>query len=530
MSPAGTPRSLRLPALRWDLACVGAVSLTYWVVVTPSSSYFLQIDTATQDYIALAWARGCWEVATEKMAGVYLLAPLFRWLGPSPAWESLLLALSAAITLLVVYELTRAMTGSTKVGIAAACFALALPAFTFFSHTYLGYLLPLFMSGWLAIQRGRWGLAGLLWGFAILAHFNVIAPLGLAGLALAFSYGATAGWRQWLKLTAGGLLPLVLTEALFFLYLGGSPTHWIGSVLHFTLGYANAASTSPHPDWLWVLNTLRDSNGWPATLGLLLAAAAPVVLRRDRAGLALSLTALGLGLAYTVQAGIGHSWLVPRLLAAAYPAWAMLAVVVIDRLIIAMPSSIRTGIFSLCFVLIVGLLIQTGLFFQAFGRTLNPDLEGWFRQAARESRPVRMQGNAFVGLYFAQVYGVELLVNDPAWLKTGQTGQAVLIFDQQAPAGLDSAGYTQSTVSLEVPDQAHPALTYEAARATRFDVWWPQRSSLPVRPRAPLDAGITAAYYPGAGCSSAPAYGNGTLWFYQLVLQRLRQRLGLGSQ
>jgi len=135
---------------------VSAAALLFWIVVTPSSAYFLQPDTPTQNYVALAWSQGCWEYVTEKMLSVLLTT--------------------------------------------------ALPAFQFFSHTYLGYIAPCLLPGWLAAYHRRWG-----WGFA------------LSWLSLS-TFQATSNW-WWLPETIIGpngqvLGALLLPGALspFFYY------------------------------------------------------------------------------------------------------------------------------------------------------------------------------------------------------------------------------------------------------------------------------------------------------------------------
>lgn len=132
---------------RWDLIGVGFVALVFWLIATPPSAYFLQIDTAAQDYVALALTRNCWEFFTEKMLAVLLLHPLFWLFGPSPYWETALLAVAATLNGIAAYELARLSSDSRLAGIVALLLLNALPFVQFFNRAYFGYLFPCVLGG-----------------------------------------------------------------------------------------------------------------------------------------------------------------------------------------------------------------------------------------------------------------------------------------------------------------------------------------------------------------------------------------------
>ena len=137
--------------VRWDWILLGVGALIFWGATTTPSAYFLHFDAGTQDVMALAMNQGCWEYATEKYFAILLLALVFKVLGASVLWETLILIAASAVTVVGVYELTRVMTDSKWAGLMSALLLIALPAFQYFSRTHLGYVTTLLVLAWLAV-------------------------------------------------------------------------------------------------------------------------------------------------------------------------------------------------------------------------------------------------------------------------------------------------------------------------------------------------------------------------------------------
>ncbi len=524
---------------RWDLIGVSATALLVRVAATSPSAYFLQIDTAAQDFMALAWTRGCWEVLTEKIFPVLLLAPLFKMFGPSPYWETFLLAIAATISTATAYELSRLISGSKLAGIIAVLLILALPALQFYNRTYFGYLIPCSLVGWLAAHHRRWGWAGLSFGLVAITYFVSLPVAGLSVLAVMIIYLRRETWRNWLVFISAGILPSVIVEALFFFYMGHIyPFIWTRLTFGLIWRLSGITKALSHSNWLWLIQTTVGSNGWVISILLTTGLLAPFVLRRHKTGLAFSLTSLSIGVFYLLQAGLGRAPVVPRMLAASYPFWAISASVVLARGTTLAPPQLRRATAGL---MVIGLWIaalQTSFYIREFTQTVYPQLEQWFIRAAQEHRPVRYQGNVRFALFFSQIYGVETLVNDKRWITDDNPEQAVLIFSSNYPPHLSSDNlsrdkYIVTVAETNTPsDLWYPDLASQAETPRRFELWWPTSpSKTPIKPDTPPDAAHDAAiYYSGSGCLTPPVYSDGdrprTLHFYQLVWKKITGTYG----
>ncbi len=498
-----------------------------WIATTPASAIFLQRDTANQDYVALAWVRGCWEFFTEKMLAVYFLAPLFRLFGPSPRWEQVWLAVLAAVSAALVYLLTKLVSRSRFAGVLAVGLLLSLPAFQFFNRTYFGYLFPFLLLGWLAAYYQRWLWTGLFFGLAILGHFNSLVPVGLSTILLFVYFLRHVPVRQWFFYAAGGLAPLIITEGLFFFYMGHVHAFvWLRGTIDVIR--SPLVESLLQPGWLWVAAAIAMMNGWILAGTLLFGAlAAPLVLRRDRYGLALGLSFAGVVLFYTLQAGLSSLVVVPRLLMSALPFWCIAAGILIAKAVASLPAQ---GLRTIASVSAVGLVVigaaSTGAFIRQFTQTLIPKIDQAFQQAAAEARPVRMVGHPQVALFYSQLYGVELLVNDTLWIESWMPDQAVLIFEGEGPTNLTSNNYDVRRFSLRAEqDRQYPALTEEAGLGRAMEVWWPINESKSVNPGRPTDIAKASYYYAGAGCFTPPVYSDGdrprSLHYYQLAWKKV---------
>ena len=180
------------------------------------------------------------------------------------------------------------------------------------------------------------------------------------------------------------------------------------------------------------------------------------------------------------------------------------------------------GIVILCLVATVG---HTAIFIREFTRTLYPQIEQAFIKAAEEKRPVRHEGNRWIPLFFAQMYEIELLTNDSRWIEADAPRQAVLIFEHESPGALSRDNYHIESLELNSAINAsYPGLMGEAVIPRRFEIWWPTGASTLIGNQTNLP--LYSTYYSGSGCVTPPPYGNGTLYFYQLVWQKTTSWLG----
>lgn len=515
--------ALRAKNLRLDLAAVGAVTLLFWLATTPGSAYFIQGDTPAQDYVALAWSQGCWEHVTEKMLAVVLLTPLFVFFGPSPNWETALLAGASVVSVVTTYELSRLLTKSRCGGMFAVLFLTALPAFQFFSHTYFGYQVPCLLLAWLAVQRKQWGWAGFWFGLSFVAHFNALVPIVFSVCSLFVTHIRYLPWRSKLQLVFGGLAPLVCVEGLFFIYTG-DPLIWSRGILAVISKFSGATvaglAAVAHPNWWWLMETVVSNNGASNSAVLALGTLVPFVFRGNKTGMALGLSFLGAALFYSLQAGVGRSLMLARSLAVLYPFWVVCASAVllcVTKLLSASQRIRELGAGAILLGLF-GATVQTGLFLRDFSATLQPQVAEWFMAAAAEHRPIKYSGSTWSAMYLAQAYGVELLVGDARWIEANDPGQAVLIFEGQAPAGLVPDGYKiEALLTKPTADAMYPALTMQAGIFRRVELWRPTRPSQPIKPTSSTNLGNASYYYAGAGCYTPPRFMHGAMHFYELL-------------
>ena len=511
---------------RWDVIGIVGAALLLSLATTDSSAYFLHFDTPTQDYMAATWLQNCWEHVTEKILPVLLLAPFFWLFGPDPHWETLLLLIATAVSLATVYELTRLFNGSRLAGLMATLLLTALPAFQYFSRIHLGYPTPFLLLGWLMIWHKRWAWAGACFGLAITAHYNLWVPVGLSVLVLAvFSRPDT--WKNWLTFGLAFAVPLLAVDGLFFFY-NGVAFEWNRSVFTEVLRLSKLGEGAPKPNWLWVGQTVIASDGLILTLVLAIGVFTPLILfRRDKTGLALSLTFIAVATLYTVQAGLGRAFLVSRVLAPSYPFWAICSTTVVSSLIDGLRQfSLKHISKGIIVIGLAGVITHTAIFIHQFTQTPYPRIEQVFVKAAKENRPVRHGGNRWIPLFFAQTYGVELLTNDSRWIEANTPGQAVLIFENQSPSILSRDNYQVESVEVSsAADAVYAGLTTEAAIPRHFEIWWPTGTSSSIG--KPSNMPQYSTYYGGSGCVTPPPYIKKTLYFYQLVWQKLTGWLGL---
>lgn len=530
--PSNAQMPARLKNFRWDLVAVGAASLGIWLLFTSlGNAFFVQIDSAAHDYAALAWLQNCWDFVTEKYLSVWLISLTYHLFGPSPYWGTFWLAIAAGLSGLLVYEITRLITQSRLTGVLAALILLALPGYQAFDRTYFGYLFPFLLLGWLGILKGHWWWAGLCFGLAIEGHFNTAIPVGFSCLITFLLFFREVNWKSWVVMALGVLTPWALTELLFFIYLGpGSfPVYTrftLNIILHPQVGDIVERGID------WIPRALVGINGWLGFILILPSLAAFWLVRQNKKALALTLSFLVLPLYYTFQGGFTQAVVVPRLLVSSIPFWCIGAAIVWVWLAGRLPTAARPWVVGIFIAGVAVSALQTQIYVRAFTQTPNDQIQAWFAQAKAANKPVRFNGNPRVGMYYAYYYGVETLANDRRWSEANQPNGAVLIFTFPVPPTVTQDGYTVTTYDHPTPeDQTLPVLTKEISAARHIELWWPSGPAQPVKPDtySPYGGFDATYYYAGTGCSSVPAYGNGTLWFYQLVILKIKERLGLAT-
>lgn len=384
------------------------------------------------------------------------------------------------------------------------------------------------LLGWLAVCHRRWGWAGFLFGLSITAHFTAIFFITISIAAIGILHLRPAQWKMWLRLGLGLIIPILCTEGIFFLYLG-VPFIWLKGILEVLRGFSQF-----HPEakcaWLWVFESVVGSNGpWLGAVSAFSFAAPFILFKKDRGAFALSFASVGAVGLYTVQAGLGRSILYPIVLASLYPFWAICTGIAFSEAVKLLPTPKAQHIgLAVVALMLVTAVAHTNVFMYRFLQTLYPSVEQWIAHAAAEKRPVRfVGGSAYMALYFARIHGTEMLVIDGRWIGERKPGQAVLIFGTSpSPAFLPCDGYTFTTIEGDASlDTVYPLLAQpdgsEAFIPRYFELWWPAHAAEPLDKTPPLPA----AYYSGTGCVTRPAYGYGTMHFYQLALNRLSARL-----
>lgn len=526
---------------RWDWILLGAGALILWGATTTPSAYFLHFDAGTQDVMALAMNQGCWEYATEKYFAILLLAVVFKILGASVVWETLILIAASAVTVVGVYELTRVMTDSKWAGLMSALLLMSLPALQYFSRTHLGYVTTLLVLAWLAVWHERWGWAGLLFSFAFAAHFNAAVAVGLSLGMLALFYLRPSNWKKWAHLVVAIILPIVFIDFLFFLH-NGQMFYWslgtVGVSMRWSGVGAVAAPALQLLNLFWLPQTVLGSNGILLSILLALSLIAPVLLWKNHQtsevfapqkhkAFAMIVAFLGTAIFYGAVGAMRESF-VSRALAPSYPFWAIGAGVVLSWLVDRLPKFKQIALGGGVIVLGVSIL-STGIFIREFTQTLHPQVEAWILRAAKEGRPIRHVGNPWLVLFFAQANQVEIVSGDQTWIDDNKPGQVMLIFEGGVPASLNREGYRVEVIEMSRKvDEAYPVITREAMLISRYEAWMPTRQSEPIPPIDPARPQKSLTYhYSATTCVTPPPFGNGTLYYYQLVWKRLMERVGL---
>jgi hypothetical protein len=292
-------------------------------------------------------------------------------------------------------------------------------------------------------------------------------------------------------------------------------------------GAAGATSALKIFNLLWLPQTVLGSNGVLLSMFLALSLITPMLLWKNQKAFAMVVAFLGTAIFYGAV-GATREMFVSRALAPSYPFWAIGAGVVLIWLVERLPKIKQIVLSGVVIVLGIAIL-STGFFIREFTQTLHPQVEVWVLQAAKEGRPIRHGGNPWLALFFAQANHVEIVSGDQTWIEDNQPGQAMLIFEGSAPTSLNREGYRIDAVEMNrKADDVYPVITQEAMLSSRYEVWMPTRPSEPIPPIDMARPQKSLTYhYSATQCVTPPPFGNGTLYYYQLVWKRLGERLGI---
>lgn len=493
------------------------------IIGTVPSGYFLHLDTSNQNVAALSLIRGCFEYSSEKMWTVLVLAGTYGIFGANPQYEIVLHLLHTVASCVLIYRITTTLTKDEWGGVLAIGLCLALPAFQYFTRTYWSYAVPLILlTMWFAIRR-KYVIAGLATSLTLLAHFSSLAPLGLLWLYLFYELFQQRDWQTFLKCCVAVLAPIVVVELLFLLYYGPeSPLLWTFGTLNALTNHSDAAY-QPNP--LWFPQGVIGSNGGVRSLLLGVAFASLWFLRGNPRLQKVALLGLGSAVFYWVQGTLGRGTLFTKAFTLLYPFWSILVAYVAVEL---WKSIRKNGLYvRLGAALIVwGLAFSTAFFIRDFTQT--PQL---LRAAVYQDYDYPILATAGSTIYNPAFYAL-LHQQETIYGTTPEEWPAFVA--QSSPIIINSgaslkntamiAGYDLVTdVNLNKP--AHnrfPVLNAEAGLDQTLEVWLPdtfaqdahfQTESAKISPPGNL--------YSGSGCLSPKPYGNGTQYFYELVLDRL---------
>lgn len=552
-----TWQKLRIGGRLWMLPA--AIFLLIAAGTLGPGSYFLQADTAHYHVNAADFAlNACW--GTGGKPGVALLLTLPYWLvGPDPIWDVVLLALAGALTVASLFSLTARVTRSLPWAMLGTLWFLSLPAILYFTRYHLGYPLAFFVFGLLLHSRKQYVWAGLAFGVTLTMHPTFGAPMvAFLGWSLALPLLRGEEVRLWehVRLVAVALIPVIIVEAIYFLFLG-EIFGWSRGILG-TVG--RKTSLAAGSTWIHMWHEWRISNGWLNALLLLSGLAYPAV-RKPRVPLmdAIFLSGWSVVVAYTAYTGLTHALLVKHSTVGLYPLLALCTTFTLMRafrwLRARLPGGAR-GVFQGISSIVVALALPVVVISHALeanvgSRTAYPVVAQVMADAAEANMPVRYFGSQDVSIFYGLTNGVRTSVNETSVDIIAQDTQAVLIFetgfsapsaiqnDLRADSRFDPAAYEVSTyrhrvnygpmlgVAGRVPGEgAGPArqayVRAQDAEWSDLEVWWPRdpQGTFQSNPRVVAEAGEYVLEYRGQGCASTRRYGYGEKNFYHILLEK----------
>ncbi len=422
----------------------------------------------------------------------------------------------------MIYRITTRLTNDEWGGVVAVGLCLALPAFQYFTRTYWSYAVPLLLiTLWFAIQR-KYVQVGVFTGLTLLAHFSSLVPLGLLWLYLFFELYQARNWQTFLKCCLAVFAPIVVVELLFLAYYGPeTPLLW-------TLGTLNAltnhSGVAYDPNLFWFPLGIVGSNGWLPALLLCTALGAAWYLRNNVYLQKIALMGLGVAAFYWTQGALGRGTLFTKAFTLLYPVWAILAAFVFVQ-IWKQQYKVQRYLQLGTVVFVWSIALSTALYMRSFTQT--PQL---VRAEVYQSYdyPVLAIGGstiytpAFYALHSEQetIYGTTA----DQWAMFVEATQPIIVNSGDSLVGQDLIGNYElsQSVDLQTPmNNRFPILNEEAGLDRTLEVWLP--TSMQNNAHFQVDGATISPpgnFYPGTGCLSKKPYGNGTQYFYELVLER----------
>lgn len=539
-----------LPATIFLLVALGSMG---------ASSFFLHFDSSLMHVEAVDLLRGCWGTAGSKPIVSFLLTGVYAVGGPHPVYEIVLLMLTGAVTAASLFSLTAHLSGSKRWAMLGTLWFVSQPTILYYTRMHMGYPLAAFTLGLLLYVRRRYGWAGLAFGVAVPMHVSFVLPLG-AWLAIAFVVGERPRRAADLgRLAAGLLLPLIVVDAVYFLY-DGILFGWERKIIRDVLYHGPAyEGTGAWPD---VWRAISFSNG-ALNAALLLSGLAYPLVRKPRVRLmdAAFVSGWVAIVFYTLDAGVRHGLIRPRMWSGAYPLLTVTATFTLMRLAARLRERLSPRAWPFARALGAGLvalalpwtLIAHTLDAAAGSRTAYHEVSRAMAQAAEEGLPVRYFGRPDVGAFFGVADGVEVVTNEfspdiisrdanAVWVFEGEfAGPHPMLAKARSDSRIDPADYTISRYAHLVPYRPHvieerpiggrdlvalreqPYVRSPGAEAASLEIWWPrhpQAGAFEARNVLPGEGETFVVHYAGSGCLSTRPYGDGTQNYYDLLAQK----------
>ncbi len=507
------------------LLLVIGLALVLLVVGTVPSGYFLHLDTSNQSVAAVSIIRGCFEYSTEKMWTVFVLAMTYGIFGAHPQLEIALHVLNTLASCILIYKLTERHTQNAWSGTLAVFICLALPAFQYFTRTYWSYAIPLFLlTLWLALHR-RYTWCAFITGLTLLAHFSSLVPLGLLWLYLVWEILSQQKWRVLLTAIGAVLAPIMLTELVFLAYFGpGQPLLWSKGVLNALTNHSNIAYS---PDIWWFLNGLAGSNGWAALFLVLAVVGVWAAYAKPRLR-QLVFVGLGAALFYWGQGALGRGTLFTKAFTLLYPVWAIMAAIGATMLLKTVSPQFRKLALPALTVTVIAVSLMTTLFIRDFTATPQLLRAEAYTLAKQTQQPVLAIGGStiYTPAFYALTTGVETIYGTTPDLWEPiipETLPIIINSGHSLQDQIDHSAYTlhhSQHLETAVPSP-YPILWEEAGLDFTVEVWLPitetKKQFLIDGAKIPPPGNL----YSGTGCLSPKPFGNGSKFFYQLVLDKL---------
>jgi hypothetical protein len=518
------------------------------------SSYFLHYDTPTIDVMAEDLLRACWGDPAATLGPAIFTTIPYLIFGPNPFWQMAILTVLGAVMAAATFRITNQVTGSKRWAMLAALWLISLPTILYYTRMHLGYPLALFVLGIMLYSDKCWVLSGIVFGLAVLSHFNFSIP------AAAFLIWATllapdkARIRSALKIICGIGLSFIVIETINFLFTG-QIFGWTRAVMSDAMRLSGDLTSREGWPIFHLWSMMAFSNGWLNAVLLMLGITYPL-LRNPRVPLmdAIFLAGWSVFIFYSIRIATGNTFLTPRMFGAVYPLFVITSVFTSMRFMqrfkerVSQPVQLTKAVSVIGVILISISLVNSALEAAVGSRTAFADIAHVMQRAADEGLPVRYFGNFHVAYYYAALYGVEVSINDRSTDVISSDTQAVLIFEgsvRRSSRALDdvlesSRINPEEYVITNYPHLAgmRPAIieeyTISPEDLARFEerlagrdnfargdiqIWWPRTPSGEFHARK--DKQNYVYYYSGSGCIAPRRFTNDTQNFYDVFAVKI---------